>query len=235
MDGEHQDEPAKFHNYKILLHEPNYLFNFSQLGYQTYLNKNDEPASLEKLYFETFRLGLLREKLSELEPIIRNADLMSFDITAIKLADAPGNTNAQAFGLTGEEACQICWYAGMNDKLSSVGFYEYNPDLDERGKTAQVISTMIWYFVEGFYNRKGEKDFKGNNYLKYVVSMPNEPESITFYKSRLSEKWWLEVPYPQNHSRSEKHFIVPCNYEDYLMACKGELPERWINTHAKFI
>jgi formiminoglutamase len=235
MDGEHQNLPSKFHNYKILLHEPNYLFNFSQLGYQTYLNKNDEPSSLEKLYFETFRLGLLREKLTELEPIIRNADMMSFDITAIKMNDAPGNGNAQVFGLTGEEACQICWYAGMNDKLSSIGFYEYNPELDERDKTAKVIGTMMWYFIEGFYNRKGEKDFKGNNYLKYVVSMSNQPESITFYKSRLSEKWWMEVPYPQNFSTSGKHFIVPCNYEDYLVACKGELPERWINTHAKLI
>lgn len=235
MDGEHQNEPSKFHNYKVLLHQPNYLFNFSQLGYQTYLNKGEDPISLEKLYFEAFRLGLIREKLPEMEPIIRNADMLSFDVTAIKMAEAPGNANAQVFGLTGEESCQICWYAGMNDKLTSAGFYEYNPELDERDKTARVIATMIWYFLEGYYNRKGEKDFKSSNYLKYVVSMKSEPSVITFFKSRLSEKWWMEVPYPQSFSAPGKHFIVPCNYEDYLLACKGELPERWINTHAKLL
>ncbi len=99
------------------------------------------------------------------------------------------------FGLTGEEACQISWYAGLNEKLSSIGFYEYNPSFDDaQRKTAAVIATMIWYFVEGYYHRKNEQNFRSNDFLKYTVSMPVEPEVITFYKSKFSEKWWVEVP-----------------------------------------
>ncbi|HSK12544.1 MAG TPA: hypothetical protein VK907_04965, partial [Phnomibacter sp.] len=45
-------------------------------------------------------------------------------------------------------ACQICWYAGLSNKLSSIGFYEYNPLEDSKGQTASVIATMIWYLVE---------------------------------------------------------------------------------------
>jgi formiminoglutamase len=224
------------HLHKILLHEPNYLFSLFQLAYQSYLIDNETLAVLEKLYFDAYRLGHLRQYLPEMEPIIRDADLMSFDVTAIKSSDAPGSKRAQPFGLTGEEACQICWYAGLNEKMSSVGFYEYDPGSDDvHMKTAAVTATMIWYFIEGYYHRKDEHNFKGNDYLRYVVSMPAEPESLVFYKSKLSEKWWMEVPYPHGKFLYERNLIVPCSYADYELATKGEVPERWISTQARLI
>lgn len=224
------------HLHKILLHEPNYLFSLNQLAYQSYLIDNETLAVLEKLYFDAYRLGHLRQYLPDMEPIIRDADLMSFDVTSIKSSDAPGNRNAQPFGLTGEEACQICWYAGLNEKMSSVGFYEYNPEVDdEHKKTASVTATMIWYFIEGFYHRKDESNFRSNDYLRFVVSMPAEPENLIFYKSKLSEKWWMEVPYPRSKFVYERNLIIPCSYSDYQLASKGELPEKWITTQAKLI
>lgn len=234
-DGKESDL-SRQHIHKILLHEPNYLLSYTHLAHQLYLI---DPASvniLEKLYFEAFRVGQMRTNLAEMEPSIRNADLLSFDITAIRSSDAPGNGNAQPFGLTGEEACQLCWYAGMNEKLSSAGFYEYNPNHDDRNKkTASVVATMIWYFIEGFYHRKNEHSFKGNDFLKYVVSMPVEPETLTFYKSKVTEKWWLEVAYHQPGARYQRNSIVPCSYTDYQTATRGEVPERYISTLAKLI
>lgn len=224
------------HLHKIMLYENNFLFNLTQLAYQSYLIDNDTLAILEKLYFDAYRLGHIRQNLQDMEPVIREADLMSFDITAIKSSDAPGNNNAQPFGLTGEEACQICWYAGLNEKMSSVGFYEYNPDLDDANyKTASVVATMIWYFIEGFYHRKDECNFRGNDYLRYVVSMPADPATIVFYKSKISEKWWMEVPYPEGKFMYERNLIVPCSYNDYQTAQTGEVPERWINTQNKLV
>lgn len=227
---------SKNHLNKILLHDPNFLFSLNQLAYQSYLIDNETLAVLEKLYFDAYRLGHLRQYLPDMEPVIRDADLMSFDITSVKSSDAPGNRNAQPFGLTGEEACQICWYAGLNEKMSSVGFYEYNPDVDdEHKKTASVTATMIWYFVEGFYHRKDEQNFRGNDYLKFVVSLPEDPENLVFYKSKLSEKWWMEVPYPHGKFLYERNLIIPCSYSDYTLATKGEVPEKWISTQAKLI
>jgi formiminoglutamase len=151
----------------------------------------------------------------------------------IKSNDAPGNANAQPFGLTSEESCQLCWYAGMNEKLSSVGFYEYNPQYDDRHKkTASVVATMVWYFIEGFYNRKGEASFKSNDFTKYVVAMPRH-ETITFYKSKVTEKWWMEVSDHRSNTRYVRNTMVPCSYSDYQIAAKGELPERYINALAK--
>ncbi len=236
LDDRKESHNSTKHINKILLHEPNYLFGYTHLAHQSYLIDPLAVAILEKLYFEAYRVGQLRSNLSEMEPAIRNADMVSFDITSIKSADAPGNSNAQPFGLTGEEACQICWYAGTNEKLSSIGFYEYNPDQDDaHKKTASVIATMVWYFVEGYYHRKNEQDFKSNDFLKYTVSMPVDPEILTFYKSKFTEKWWMEVNHQRVDDRYNRASIVPCSYSDYEKATSGELPERYISTLSKLI
>jgi formiminoglutamase len=221
---------SRKHINKILMHEPNYLFSYTHLAHQSYLVDAGLSAILEKLYFEAHRVGMMRQGLEDMEPSIRSADMLSFDITAIRSSDAPGNANAQPFGLSGEEACQICWYAGINEKLSSAGFYEYNPDLDdEHQKTASVVATMIWYFIEGFYHRKDERNFTTNDFLKFSVSMTVEPEVMNFYKSKVTDRWWMEIP---NSSRST---IVPCTYSDYELACTGEVPDRYISALSRMI
>jgi formiminoglutamase len=236
LDDKGSSTPSQQHIHKLLLHEPNYLFSYTHLAYQTYLIDQQSVSILEKLYFEAFRIGQIRTNIHEIEPAVRTADLVSFDITAIRSSDAPGNANAQPFGLTGEEACQICWYAGLNEKLSSIGFYEYNPTADDANrKTGSVIATMIWYFIEGYYNRRNEQNFRSTDFTKYSVSMPVDPEIISFYKSKLSEKWWMEVPYPHGHEKYQRNSIVPCSYNDYQVAVKGEVPERYISTLAKLL
>ena len=231
-DGEDNPPSANYLN-KLLTHQPNYLFSYNHLAHQSYLVDPQAATVLDKLYFESIRLGELREQLSEAEPLIRLADMVTFDITAIRSSDAPGNANAQPFGLTGEEACQLCWYAGMNEKLSSIGFFEYNPSLDDRHqKTAAVIATMIWYVIEGFYNRKDSGDFESDDYLKYLVTIEEGEDSLTFYKSKSSDKWWMLVTFGKDHS--EKAYI-PCSYADYKQATNGDFPERWIHAQGKLV
>lgn len=235
LDLEEEGPQNKRHLHNMLVHEPNYLFNYSHLAYQSYLIETSSIEVLERLYFETYRVGMLRQVFEDMEPVIREADMISFDITAIRSSDAPGNINAQPFGLTGEEACQITWYAGLNEKLSSIGFYEYNPEFDNSSKkTASVIATMIWYFIEGFYHRKMDGDFKSNDYLKYVVEIPGTNQGdIVFYKSKLSDKWWLEVPSEKTVTRFGRNSLVPCSYADFQTANKGELPDRFVNAMAR--
>ena len=233
------EEDAEFmdlkHIQKILLHDPNYLFHYSQLAYQSYLIDQKTLDVLEMLGFESHRLGKLRTNFEEVEPVIRSADMLTFDISALKSADAPGSINAQPFGLTGEEACQICWYAGLNEKLSSAGFYEYNPELDgPLQKTASVVATMIWYFIEGFYHRKNEQVFRQNDYIKFVVSLGDNPEDLTFYKSKLSEKWWMEISIAHPSNRYNRTIMIPCSYSDYTNAAKGEIPDRYIEAQARY-
>src|SRR5690606_28503381 len=114
IDMEDGGEPEDVHSQDIILHQPNFLFNYCHLAYQSFLADRDLVNVMEKLFFDHVRLGQLRDNFKEIEPLIRNADLMSFDLCSIQSADAPGAADAQPFGLTAEEACQICWFAGMN-------------------------------------------------------------------------------------------------------------------------
>lgn len=233
-DKEAPESVQRLH--KILVHQPNFLFNYVHLAFQNYLVEQQALNLLEKFYFEAVRLGVLRESIDEAEPSIRQADMLTFDISAISSIYTPGGQQSQVFGLSGEEACQLCWYSGISENTSSAGFYGYNPARDdERKSTAMVVATMLWYFIEGFYHRKDSRGFKKSEYLKYVVSLDTEPATITFYKSQSSEKWWMEVPYAGSEEKYSRNNIVPCSYKDYETATRGEVPERWINTQARLI
>jgi formiminoglutamase len=220
---------------KIILHKPNILFNFSNIGYQTYFVEQNSIELMKKLFFDTHRLGQVRKKMEDVEPIVRNADVLSFDISAIRQSDAPGNGNASPNGFYGEEACQITRYAGMSDKLSSIGFYEINPAFDTNKQTAHIVAQMIWYFIDGFYNRKQDYPIVDKSeYTKYRVSIKDHEHEIVFYKSNKSDRWWMDVPYPVNHQlKFERHHMVPCSYSDYETACSDEMPDSWWQTYQK--
>ncbi|GAB4234136.1 MAG: formimidoylglutamase [Ekhidna sp.] len=219
---------------KVFKHNPNYLFNYYHLAYQSYLVDQKDLELLEKLSFEAIRLGMVKENIKEMEPLVRDADMMMFDVSALQAFYAPGAVDAKVYGLTGEEACQLFWYAGQNEKMSSLGLYNYLADSDsEDRKTAFVMATMIWYFIEGYYHRKGDKNFKSNDYLLYEVHLGGEPDTIRFYKSKLSERWWMEVPNPNEQGLFNRNRMLACNYSDYELALKGEVPDRWMNFFEK--
>ena len=240
--GLNKDEKLSHLNYlsKILTHKPNYLFNYANIGYQTYFVDQDAIELMDKLYFDAYRLGEVRQNLEETEPIVRNADLLSFDVGSIRQSDAPGSGQASPNGFYGEEACQIVRYAGLSDKLTSIGFYETNPAFDKGEQTAHLLAQMIWYFVDGFYHRKNDypdKHLKDSNaFVKYVVSIKEFQNKIAFYKSKKSNRWWMEVPCPPNLQRKySRQFLVPCSYKDYQEACQNEIPEKWWQVYQKFV
>ncbi|MDB5120839.1 MAG: arginase [Sphingobacteriales bacterium] len=219
---------------KIFLHQPNYLFNYSNIGYQTYFVNQDSLKVMEVLYFDVHRLGDISGKINVTEPIIRNANMLSFDMSAIRFSDACGNANAGPNGLYGEEACQICRYAGMNDKLTSIGFYEFNPAFDTNGATAMLLAQMIWCFADGFYNRKKDLPLQPKSqYLIYRASLKEGTYELIFVKSKKTDRWWMQVPYPTGNSKNERYHLVPCQYEDYQTAMVGEMPDLWWRTYQK--
>ncbi len=224
---------------KIILHQPNYLFNYTNIGYQTYFVNQDAISLMKNLFFDVYRLGEVRSDMMLVEPLVRNADLVSFDISSIRQSDAPANGNASPNGFNGEEACQIARYAGLSDKLSSIGFYELNPQLDNNGQTAHLVAQMIWYFIEGYTQRKGDFPHKQKHkYLKYIVSIEDDQEhEIIFYKSKKSDRWWMQVPLDNAvaQSKYERHFMVPCSISDYQLAAKGDIPDRWWQVYQKLM
>ncbi len=181
---------------------------------------------MERMHFETHRLGVLRADMSEVEPMVRDADMISFDMNAIRQGDSPAHHQISPNGFSGEEACTITRYAGLSDKVSCFGLYEYNPSLDFQGMSAHLAAQMIWYFIEGLQQRKGDYPFSSKkDYTKFTVLIDDGELELIFYKSPLSDRWWIEVPVQQ--SQHMRHALIPCNLKDYELAMEGEIPNRW--------
>ncbi len=221
----------------IITHKPSYLFNFSNIGYQSYFVDSEAVDLMKKLYFDVYRLGFVQSDIEEVEPMVRNADMISVDISSVRHSDAPGCGNASPNGFYGEELCRIMRYAGLSDKLSSIGIYEINTDKDINGQTPHLVAQAIWYFIDGFYNRKMDFPVKDKkDYLKYRVVIKEIQNEIVFYKSKKSDRWWMEVPCPTKlKSKYERHYLVPCSYKDYQIAMKEEIPDRWWQAYQKLM
>ncbi|MCB9185120.1 MAG: formimidoylglutamase [Flavobacteriales bacterium] len=217
---------------KIILHQPNILFNFSNLGYQTHHAMPNEVELMKKMYFDVYRLGELQGSLEEVEPVVRNADILSFDMASVRTSDNPANWLAEPNGLYGEEACAIMRYAGLSDKLTSAGIYNLK---EFKLQSSKLAAQMVWYFLLGVANRKKDYPFASKDeYTKYIVTLENGTYDIIFYKSSRSDRWWMEVPYPSKRGQKyQRHFMVPCNYSDYQLACEDGVPDRWWQTFQK--
>jgi arginase family enzyme len=231
-----EKEPISSEGYlnKIVLQQPNFLLNFSNIGYQTYLNRQADIELMKQLYFETYRVGAMRKDMDEIEPIVRNAEMLTIDISAVRQNDAPGNPNASANGFHGEEICQVAFFAGLSDKLSSIGIYEFNPIFDYNTQTSQLIAQILWYFVEGFTNRQNDNLFKEEEqYFRHAVPVTNALHGLVFYQSKKTGRWWMEIPFFHIKTQQDKKYYLPCSKNNFDTACKDEVPDRWWQTYHK--
>lgn len=219
----------------IVLRQPNYLFNYSNLGFQTYLVDQPGIELMDKLFFDVHRLGLLRGGLEEAEPVLRNADTVSVDMSCVRRSDAPGTTRPGPNGFHGEEVCQLMRYAGISEKVTSLGLYEMDPYRDKDQATAQLAAQMIWCFLEGFGSRTNDLPWMDRKrFTRFHVPIKGHDHELVFYKSNVSDRWWMDVPYrAEQEARFERHHLVPCAYSDYRAACQEEVPDRWWRTFQK--
>jgi arginase family enzyme len=214
---------------KIILDEPNNLFNFSNIGYQTYYNSQEEIDLIEKLYFDAYRLGEISNNIELAEPTFRDADIVSIDLNAVMSSYSGNFIKFTPNGFDGKEICSLSRYSGISDKVSSFGIFNHNDTSEE----SVLIAQIIWYFIEGVNYRSNEYPFgTKENYLKYIV--PLETEELIFYKSNKTGRWWIEINYfVGKHNKLKKNTLLPCSQEEYLAACNNEIPERWWKAQRK--
>ncbi|WP_396141991.1 formimidoylglutamase [Flavobacterium sp.] len=215
--------PSNSYLSKIIIEEPTNLFNYANLGFQTYYNSQEEIDLIEKMYFEAYRLGEVATNIAVAEPVFRDADLVSIDVTAVQSSFSGNFSQFNPNGFNGKEICSLTRYAGISDKVSAFGIFNFN----ETAQETVLIAQMAWYFIEGFSFRSNEYPFGSKEkYIKYIV--PIEEEELVFYKSNISGRWWIEIPFLTNVNNKLKRItLLPCTNEDYLAACEQEIPERW--------
>ena len=232
--GNLEDElSSKSYLSKIIMEEPSNLFNYSNIGYQTYFNSQEEINLIQSLNFDTYRLGEAKN-LEVVEPIFRDADIVSIDIGSVRQSDAPANNNVSPNGFYGEEICAIARYAGISDKVSSFGIYEYNSKYDSNYQTAHLIAQMIWYFIEGVNFRAKDYPFSTKeNYQKFTVLLEND-DPINFYKSDKTGRWWMEINLIKDN-KYKRHALIPCTYQDYIETTEQLIPDRWFKAQRKMV
>jgi formiminoglutamase len=218
------ESPVRSENFlmEMLTAEPNFVKHYNHIGFQSYFVHPRMLETMDKLRFDCYRVGMAKESIEEMEPVIRNTNLLSFDISAIKSSDAPANS-CSPNGFTGEEACMLTRFAGMSTALTSFGIYGYDPGKDVNELTAKQISQMLWYFIDGKSRSKQE-------------AMPDEKHSFnefrtaftdvdtTFLQSKKTGRWWMQLPNKQ---------LIACSYKDYVNASNNEIPERWLRAQER--
>ncbi|MGG5505545.1 MULTISPECIES: formimidoylglutamase [unclassified Myroides] len=209
---------------RIILEEPNNLFNFSNLGYQTYYNSQEEIDLIENLFFEAYRVGEIINNIALSEPVLRDADIVSVDINAVKSSDSGNFSTFNPNGFDGREICSLARYSGLSDKVSTFGIFNYNNQINE----TLLLGQVLWYFIEGVNYRYNEYPFAcKENYIKYIVPF-DDYENLVFYKSDISGRWWIEVNVGASvNEKLTKRTLLPCSYEDYENATAQQLPDRW--------
>lgn len=201
----------------MLTGTPNFIKHYNHMGFQSYLVHPNMLETIDKLRFDCYRVGRVKESLEEMEPAIRNSHLLSFDIAALQHAAAPANTLTPN-GFNGEEACTLMQYAGMSNNMNSVGIYGYNAQLDVHDLTAKQISHMLWYYMDGIYKSKQEAGFDElHNFNEFHLAFAEMDTS--FLQSKKTKRWWMQMP---------DNTYTACTYGDYLAASNNEIPERWM-------
>tara|TARA_B100000508_G_scaffold141093_1_gene146560 strand:+ start:70678 stop:71826 length:1149 start_codon:yes stop_codon:yes gene_type:complete len=218
----------------ILLQKPCYLFNYSNIGAQSHFISPKTQDLFNDLYFDVLRLGVIKNDPKVIEPIMRNSDIVSFDLQSIESKAWNSDFFWNPNGIDPYTACTIMRYAGISDKVSCLGLFDQV--LEDSIRTgSMLIAELIWYFNEGYAQRKGDFPIGSKkNYKKYRVHLDELKEEIVFCKSDKSGRWWMEVPYPsRSNSKFMRHQLVPCTYETYKEAMKGEIPDLWWKTYQK--
>jgi arginase family enzyme len=218
------ESPFRHENFlmEMLTSEPNYIRHYNHIGFQSYYVHPRMLETMDKLHFDCFRVGSVKESIDEMEPVIRNSSLFSFDITSIANAYAPAGSISPN-GLNGEEACVLMRYAGMSPNVNTIGIYGYDVQHDRDDLTAKQIAHMIWYVLDGRSRARREAELDEKDSFNEYHTAFAEVET-TFLQSKKTGRWWMQLP--------DKKFIA-CSYKDYLLASSNEIPERWLRAQER--
>jgi len=218
------ESPLRSENFlmEMLTGEPNYMRHYNHLAFQSYLVHPRMLETMDKLRFDCFRVGTIKEHIDEMEPVLRNCQMMAFDIAAIANAFAPANS-VSPNGLNGEEACTLMQYAGMSNQMRSIGIYGYNPENDRESMTAKQISHMLWYLMDGKSRGTREAVIDERDSFNEFHTALAEVNTV-FLQSKKTGRWWMQLP--------DKQFIA-CSHKDYLLASSNEIPERWLRAQER--
>ena len=207
---------------RIIMEQPNFLYNFTNLGFQSYYIAQEELDLMEKLHFDTLRLGVLLDDVAQSEPSFRDSNIAGLDMKSINW-QASGHSLGPPNGIDARTICALARYAGISDRMEIFGVFE----LLNTAVSHQLLAQIIWYFIEGFSSRFDEYPvLTSSGFTRYTVALSDM--EMVFYQSDKSNRWWIEIinqSYLNNKNKTTA--LLPCTHEDYLDACNDKIPDKW--------
>jgi len=219
-----QDSPLRSQNFllEMLLSQPNFIRQYNHIAFQSYFVHPRLLETIDKLRFDCYRVGKVKEHIEDMEPVIRSSHLLSFDMNAIAHAYAPA-VSLSPNGLSGVEACKLMQYAGMAANIETVGVYGFDATKDTNGLTAMQVAHMLWYYFDGYQKQQHEADIADRNAFNEFNTVCSEVDTL-FLQSKRTGRWWMQLP---------DQSFTPCSYGDYLTASHNDLPERWLRVQER--
>ena len=226
FDFYQEDELISGRSYmsKIIMEKPNVLNNYTNIGFQSYYCAEQEKDLMEKLYFDSIRLGQVLNQPALAEPIFRDADVVGFDLKCLSWHAIADPLKGQPNGIDSRTICSLTRYAGISDRISFLGFFE----IPSTPMTDQLLAQMIWYLIEGVQLRFDEYPVNIKDFLKYSVTLSDQ--IMVFHKSDKSNRWWMELTNNSHlNNKIKSTTLLACTEKDYLNAMQDKIPERWYN------
>ena len=206
---------------------PVWLTGFSALAFQTYLTPAAVLKELDNRYCETLRLGAFRNNPEAAEPVLRDADYVWFDLSAVRASDAPSTAHPGPNGLYAEEACRLGHYTGVSNHAKALFLFGYRSCLSASSRTAQLAGQVLWHVAEGVAGRICENVEQGAagrpEFKEIMVNMGKQGQTLHFLNSLTTRRWWMKVPVAKAAAP-----WISCLPADYDTACRGEVPLRWL-------
>ena len=204
--------------HKIIMDENNKLANFSNIGYQKHLTSVTENKLIDKMYFESINLGKIKANINEAEPVLRDSNIVSFNINSVKSGDL-NNAHQYPNGLNSYELCSLSRFSGLSSRINIVSFFE-NWDLSIMNS---LIAESLWYVLDGYATRVDENPLDdSNDFIYYHIELDNY--KFKFYRSKLSDRWWVE--FLNEELITLKKDIISCTLNDYNNCRNSVIPER---------
>ena len=204
--------------HKIIMDENNKLANFSNIGYQKHLTSVPENKLLDKMYFESINLGKIKSNVAEAEPVLRDSDIVSFNINSVKAGEL-NNAHQYPNGLSSYELCSLSRFSGLSSRVNIVSYFE-NWDLKIMNS---LLAESTWYVIDGYATRINENPLNdSNDFIYYHIELDNY--KFKFYRSKLSDRWWVE--FLNDEIISIEKDIISCTFNDYNNCKNSVIPER---------
>ncbi len=204
------------------------LFQFTNIGYQSFYTPYQVVDSVNQIDFDTLRLGEITQDMKESEPYFRSSDLISFNMNSVESFASTDRIIALPNGFNSREICAMSKFAGMSPQLKVMSFFNYFENTTN-ALFSTLMAQILWYFIEG-KNLSLAWDKKTQTpYMRYTVL--HEDKEIVFYKDKNINKWWISI----THLDKDDETLIPCTQKDYEKAKNNELPDRYWKNLKRFL